>query len=443
MRPTSPSIGSWRDSRSDLPLAPKFLWKLKQVPLDLDRPVWVEDTDFAIERHVRRVGVPAPGGAEETGELLGQIISTQLDRRIPLWEFWLIEGLANGRVATVVKFHHALLDGVSGASLATVLLDLEPDTPAAAEIPEPVEDVGHDPSPAELLARSVLPNTRVPLRMARYATQLARRGLAAVDQRQRVEAPLNVGDAPTTRWNAPVGPRRSCAFSSVALDDVKAIREAADVKVNDVVLAMCGGAMRSYLDAHGELPDRSLVASCPVSTREEGDTELDNKISNMLVTLATDVDDPLERLQAIAASSRSAKETTKAMQARAIQSLGETAPPLVLNQAVRVVQATGAISMMPTIVNTVISNVPGPPFPLYFAGARATGIFPGSVILEAVGLNVTVLSYVDRIDIGLAADPELVPDLWDLADLMPEAIAELLTAAGLGAPTTLEDAWGD
>ena len=425
-----------------LPLAPKFTWKLKEVPLGLDRPVWVEDRDFRIEHHCRRVGVPAPGGKHETAEMLNQILSQQLDRRFPLWEYWFLEGLAGGRVAMVLKFHHALLDGVAGASLATVLLDLAPDG-ATPEIPDDIEQVGPEPSSWELLARSARLGNMLALNVTKYAGQLTRRGIAVLDYQKDKDTSILPSNVPKVGWNDKVGPRRACAFASISLTDIKKIKEHADVKVNDIVLALCSGAFREYLAAHGGIPENSLVTSCPISTRAEGDTSLNNQISNMFVSLATDVDDPIERLQAIAESSRSAKGMTEAMQAKAIQSLGETAPPLVLNQAVRAIYATGAWNAMPTMVNTVISNVPGPPFPLYFGGARATGIFPGSLIVEAMGLNVTVISYVDRVDFGFAADPELVPDLWDMAEAIAQVLVELLDAADLGEPTHVEDPWGE
>jgi WS/DGAT/MGAT family acyltransferase len=425
-----------------LALAPKFTWKLKEVPLGLDRPVWVEDDDFRIERHCQRIGVPAPGGKRETAEMLNQIISHQLDRRYPLWEYWFLEGLTGGRVAMVLKFHHALLDGMSGASLATVLLDLEPDgEPPTA--PDDVESAGPEPSSWELLAKSARVDNMLAVNVTRYAGQWMRRGLALLEYQKESEAPLLPSDVPKLPWNEKIGPRRACAVASVSLADVKAVKAAADVKVNDVVMGLCSGAFRTYLESHGGVPERPMYTSCPVSTRAEGDTTLNNQISNMFVSLATDVDDPVERVQAIAESSRSAKGMNEAMQAKQIQSLGETAPPLVLNQAIRAIHATGAMNAMPTMVNTVISNVPGPPFPLYFAGARATGIFPGSLIVEAMGLNVTVISYIDRIDFGLAADPELVPDLWDMAEAIPAALAELLEACDLGEPTHVDDAWGE
>jgi diacylglycerol O-acyltransferase len=426
------------DERMDL--TPKFRWKLKTVPLDLDRPVWIEDTDFDLHRHIRRVGVPRPGGRHEVAEMLSEIMAYPLDRSIPLWQWWYLEGLSNDKVAMVLKFHHCLLDGVSGASLATVLMDLEPDA-ETPPIPEDAEVAGRDPSSWELLMRSAVPILRTPLRLARYGGETARRGFTMFDYRQNTEDNAPIVGLPKTRWNAKIGPRRSCAFASISMNDVKTIKKGFDVKVNDVVLAICAGALRGYLESHDELPESPLVAGVPISTRAADDTDMNNQIANMSVSLSTDIEDPVERLKQINLNSQSAKGMTEAMRAKSIQSLGETAPPLMLNLAIRALHGSGVLGVAPTVMNTVVSNVPGPPFPIYFAGARATGIYPGSVIMETMGLNITVLSYIDRLDIGLAADPELIPDLWDMADLFPKSLAELMKAGKLGKPSEVADAF--
>jgi WS/DGAT/MGAT family acyltransferase len=251
-----------------------------------------------------------------------------------------------------------------------------------------------------------------------------------------------VTDVPRTSFNRVVGPRRTLAFSSVSLADVRRIKEHAGVTVNDVVLALCSTALRGYLAARGELPDAALVTGVPVSTRAEGDTAMDNQVATMQVSLATDVADPVERLAAIHESSRAAKAMTEAVRAHPIGSLGETAPPLVLGLAVRAAASTNLLGRLPTIVNTLVSNVPGPPFPLYTAGARVTGIFPTSVIMEGMGLNITVFSYEDRMDFGLHMDPELVDDGWGVAERIPGALAELLEAMDLGDPTPVRDPFG-
>ena len=420
--------------------APKFRWKLQEIPFGLDRPVWVDDPDFDIRRHVRRIAVPSPGGAKELGELAGSLASTQLDRRRPLWELWLIENLAGGKLGMMMKYHHCLLDGMAGASLATALLDIEPD--ATAPLLPPPTDEEQTAGPAEsslrLLADSLRPDLRRPVRLARYVTGLAAKAVAAVESVRNDEENRAILRAPDTMFNGSIGPRRELAFASVALADVHALKEAHGVKVNDVVLAVCGGALRGYLDAKGALPDAPLVSAVPVSTRAEGDTTQDNQITNMFVSLATDITDPIERLLAINKSTMSAKAMTKAIGARQIQSIGEVAAPLILSTAIKAVYRGQLMAKSPAKVNTLVSNVPGPPIPLYMCGARVTAIYPSSVILDGMGVNMTVISYMDRLDFGIHVDPDLVPDAWDMAAAVNAALAELMAASSLGTPTPVD-----
>jgi diacylglycerol O-acyltransferase / wax synthase len=426
--------------RDRIPYAPKFTWKLKQTPLGLDRPVWVDDDEFDVRRHLRRIGLPSPGGARELGEVVGTLMSTQLDRRWPLWEMWFIEGIAGGKIAVFLKYHHCLLDGVAGASLATVLLDVEPDaTTPLAPLPSPEESkAGSDPGDLELLTRTLLAQPTRPMHLARYLTGLAGKGLAAINSVRSDQENRAILRAPVTPFNAPIGPRRELAFASVSMTDVHALKVQHDVKVNDVVLALTAGALRRYLQKHDKLPDTPLVTSVPVSIRAEGDRSLDNQISNMFVSLATDVADPVERLQAVKRSTQSAKAMRNAIGAREIQSIGEVASPFILGTAIRTIYRTSLMSRIPLRVNTVVSNVPGPNIPLYMCGGKVVAVFPSSVILEGMGLNVTVFSYLDRVDFGILVDPDLVPDVWVLANEVPAALAELMEASDLGAPSPVE-----
>jgi WS/DGAT/MGAT family acyltransferase len=413
------------------------------VPLDLDRPVWVDDPDFDVRRHIRRIAVPAPGGPKEVGELVGALLSTQLDRRRPLWEMFYIEGVVGGKVALAMKYHHCLQDGVSGISLATALFDLEPNpAPGSSIMPAPSEEesrAGTAPGDLGLVLDACLTGLRRPVRGARYLANLALKGTAMVDTMRRVESSRAVLRAPKTPFNASIGPRRELAFASVSMTDIRAVKNAHGVKVNDVVLALVGGALRSYLDKLGELPEAPLVSGVPVSTRAEGDTTLDNQISTMFTSLATNLADPVDRLLAVHESTKGAKEMQKAIGARQIQSIGEVASPLLLGTAIRTLYRTELMSRSPLRINTLVSNVPGPPVDLYTCGAKVTGMFPSSVILEGMGLNTTVISYGDRLDFGLHVDPDLVPDPWVIANAIPEAMAELLAASGLGEPTPVED----
>lgn len=426
-----------------LPLIPKLTWKLREVPLGLHRAVWIPDPNFDVRRHIRRIGVPSPGGPREAAETVGQILSTQLDRRHPLWEIWYVDGLVNGRVGLVMKYHHCLLDGVAGSGMASLLFDFE-QSPQKSEIPAlpPAEP---EPSDAYFFLQNLVSSVAAPWRAARYSVRLARRGVDAIGYALSSRLKPDVSammQAPRTSFNRSIGARRSMAFASVALRDVKALREHYDVKVNDIVLALCSGALRVYLDDRNELPDRTLTAGVPVSTRTQGDDSLDNQISYMVVPLATDLNNPIERLLAIQRHTRAAKEMSAALREHPIGSIGQAAPPWVLAAAMRLAYESHLLSYVPGMMNTIVSNVPGPTFPLYLAGARLTGIFSASVILEGMGVNMTIFSFDDRVDFGIHVDPDLVPDPWALAAGIPDALIELMAAADLGPPTSVEDAFG-
>jgi len=420
--------------------APKFTWRLQHTPLGLDLPVWVDDPDFDVRRHVHRIGVPSPGGAREVGEIAGRLLSTQLDRTRPLWEMWVLDGLADGRVAVLMKYHHCLLDGMAGAGLATALLDLEPDAIGPlVPFPSAEESTAGPLDPLSLLGGVAARWATGGLGYARFGWGLAAKGITLADRFARDEDARTVLRGPRTRLNAAVGPRRQLAFSSIAMADVKRLKDAHGVSVNDVVLALCGTALRDYLRDRGELPDAPLTTGVPVSTRSDGDDTLDNQITTMFVSLATDVEDPVERLQSVHRSSRSAKELAAATGARQVRSLGEVVSPGLLGNVFRAVHRTRMISRGPWCVNTLVSNVPGPPVPLYMCGAAVTGIYPSSVILEGMGTNFTVLSNQDRLDVGLHVDPDLCPDPWAIVEAIPRALAELFTASGLGTPTPVAD----
>lgn len=420
--------------------APKFTWKLQGTPLGLDRPVWVDDPDFDVRNHINRIAVPSPGGAREVGEVAGELLSTQLDRSRPLWEIWVLDGLADGRVGMLMKYHHCLLDGMAGASLATALLDLEPDaTGPLVPFPSEEESRAGGVDHLELLTGLAGRLATSPVTLGGYTLGIAAKG--ATIARRLVSNPEVRGSllGPRTSLNEKVGKRRQLAFASIAMDDVRKIKDAHGVKVNDVVLALCGTALRGYLADRDELPATPLTTGVPVSTRAEGDDSQDNQITTMFVSLATDLDDPVERLLAVHKSSLGAKDLAEATGASRTRSLGEVFSPALLTSVARIAQATGMISRGPFRVNTLVSNVPGPPIPLFMAGAAVTGIYPSSVILEGMGSNFTVLSNQDRLDVGLHVDPDLCPDPWAIADAIPRALAELFEASGLGTPTPVAD----
>jgi len=425
---------------SKLDRVPKYRWKIKEVPLHLDRPVWVDDRSFDIDRHVRRIAVPPPGGRQEVGDLIGQLMSHQLDRRIPLWEFWYIDGIAGHKVGLFTKYHHCMMDGVSGASLADQLFDLEPNPPAPeapADLPE--TSAGSEPQDIELLARALLPTLGTGRRTFRYGFRTLQRGITmALHQRSQSGTNALVGES-VPAINDAVGPRRQSCYASVSLEDVRRLRKELDAKVNDIVLALCAGSLRHYLQDRDQLPSSPLMASVPISTKV-GDSESGgNQVASMNVPLATDIEDPVERVAAITAATQSAKAMTKAVRAREIQSVGEVAPPLLINAASRALWASNLFSRMPAAMHVTVSNIPGPPFPVYMCGARVSGIYAASVLMANMALNVTCLSYIDRIDFGITVDPDIVKDPWALADGITAALAELMQAADVGRPTKVHD----
>ncbi|MGH9138563.1 MAG: WS/DGAT/MGAT family O-acyltransferase [Acidimicrobiales bacterium] len=411
-----------------LPQVPQFRWKAVEVPFGLDRPGWVEDPDFDADYHIRRIGVPAPGTREQLDDLVGHLVSYKLNRDRPLWEMWVVEGLEGGRVALLAKVHHAIIDGVSGAGLGEVLFDIEP-TPRPPDVT--VRDSLHDsrvPSQTEMLVRGALNATVfTALRTARFAAQTVRQAATASTFLTRSERrPPMPFQAPRTRFNGELTPHRAYASARVSLERMKSLKRAFDVKLNDVVLALCAGALRDYLAAHGELPDGPLLAQVPVSLRTDADRhEVGNKVGTMFVSLASDIDDAAERLRTIYASSQDAKEMRLALSAGDIQGITETAPPALIALGARVISLAGLGGRTAPPVNVIISNVPGPPIPLYVAGARLESLVPLGPLLIGIGLTITVFSYVDNVDFGFMTCPELAPDIERLAERVPVALEEL------------------
>jgi diacylglycerol O-acyltransferase len=415
-----------------LPLAPRFVCRVKEVPFGLDLPLWVKDRNFDVSNHMHRVALPSPGGMRELAELAGDLMGHQLDRRMPLWEMWFIEGLEDGHIAVLAKTHHCMMDGASGQGLAEYLFDLEANPSSPPPVPPEDDGASQDrmPSDLELMARGLFPTMATPLTMTRYGLQLARRGVSLLPFLRGDNKPATPMDAPPTPWNASLSPRRRLSFVSVPLEDVKTARKQFDVKINDVILAVVTTALRRYLIERDALPDKPLVSGVPVSTRDIDDTEVGNKIANMFVALPVQVEDPVERLRLIHESTMSAKEMTRAVRARRIQALAESAPPAVINLAFRTMFSAQLDQLVPAAANVLVSNVPGPPFPLYSAGARVRAIYPIGPLMMGMGLNCTVMSYMDSVDFGLQCDPELIPDLWAVSAHIPDALRELLKANG-------------
>ena len=424
-----------------LPRIPLFRRRLAEVPFRLHHPVWVEDPNFDIDYHVRRMAVPTPGGIRELTDLAGDFLGRQLDRSRPLWEMAVVEGLENGHIGVLAKVHHSTIDGVSGAEMMVHLFDLEP-TPADESedgaTDEEARKAERVPSDLELVAYAARSLALQPLRLARTLPATVRSVIDVARRRRSgpsgMPAPFS---APRTSFNAAITPHRRVAVANLSLEDVKSVKRAFGTTVNDVVLALCSSALRRYLDRHGELPENPLVAVVPISVRTvDGKSEGANHVSAMFVSLASDVVDPVERLKAIAGGTKGAKEDHNAIGATMLQDWAEFAAPALFARASRLYSSMKLADRHRPIHNVIISNVPGPPFPLYLAGARLVMMCPLGPVMEGAGLNVTVLSYMDSIDVGLIACRELMPDLWNLADAFGEAMDELKEAAKAVPATT-------
>lgn len=424
------SFDAFRDVlASRIPEVPQLRYRLVDVPFGLDRPGWTEDQNLDVDYHVRRIGVPQPGDAHELGTLIGRLASYKLNRQKPLWEAWVVEGLEGGRVAFLFKMHHSLIDGMSGAGLAEVMLDLSPEPrPPAEEAKDSLAGMAV-PSQFELMARGLVNSAiKTPVRVGRFALQSVQQVIAAAPMATGSSLKLPM-QAPRTPYNADPTPHRSFASASVELERVKAVKHAYDVKVNDIVLALCATSMRNHLIELGELPDAPLTAQVPVSMRVEGDDAVGNKVGSITASLATDVDDPVVRLMNIHASTAAAKEMRQAMAVHQIMGVTETTPPGLIALAARMYTRRNLARYTPPASNVVVSNVPGPPFPLYVAGGIVESIFPMGPLLMGMSLNITVFSYRDHVDFGFMVCPESIPDPFVLADGIEPALAELEAAA--------------
>ena len=436
-----------------LPLLPPMRWRLAEVPFGLDYPYWVDDPDFDLDFHVRELALPPPGTDEKLAEQVARLVARPLDRARPLWELYLIHGLEHGYVAMLTKIHHAAIDGLSGAEIMGVLFDL---APQGRELPSDGTRGGdRQPSELEMLARGMLGLPRYPLRILRSlpgalpnldetafggipgtetvarVSERVRRALRG--QREGGELERASLRPPRTSFNGRVSPHRRFVFGRLSLDEVKEVKNHFGCTVNDVVVAICTGAVRRWLVSHSELPADPLVAQIPVSVRSERQQgTYGNRIMLMSAPIFTNVPDPVERLQMTHEALGSMKQRHRAMPADLLRDANHFIPPAVFARAARATFTLASSSRGRPNWNLVISNVPGPQFPLYCAGAELVANYPVSVITDGMGLNITVMSYRGHMDFGIVADRDQMPDAWRLIDWLREALEEL--RAGISSP---------
>jgi len=428
-----------------LPLLPPLRWRLVHVPFGLDYPYWLDDPDFDLDFHVRELALPPGATKDKLAEQVARIVSRPLDRGRPLWELYLIHGLENGEKALLTKIHHAVVDGLSGAEIMGVLFDLAPE---GRELPEPqTNGADREPTELEMLTRGLMGLPRYPLRVLRSLPRalpnldeapvfstLPGAGLVAkvTDRLTRPISSRETGvlahttyKAPKTCFNGRISPHRRFVFGQLDLDEVKEVKNKQRCTVNDVVVSICAGAVRSWLLEHDDLPADPLVVQVPVSVRtDEQMGTYGNQIMLMSAPLFTNEPNAVRRLKKTHDALAAMKEHHRALPAELLQDTNHFIPPAVFARAAR---ATFAISTGPgrPTWNLVVSNVPGPQVPLYCAGAKLVAQYPVSVITDGMGLNMTVMSYDGHMDFGIVADRDQMPDLGSMMDRLHDSLEEL------------------
>src|SRR4051794_24425315 len=414
-----------------LHLVPRYRQKLAFVPFDQGRPVWVDDPHFNLDYHVRKTALPAPGSEEQLRNLAGRVFAQQLDRDKPLWELWIVEGLEGGRFAVLSKTHHALVDGVSGVDIASVLFDTQADPQAPPDpgrrwLPAPT------PSGAQLLGRALAERLSEPAEMARTARAALRapRRLAVGAYESLVGvgalAWAGLGPAPKSPLNVPIGPHRRFNWVRASLDDVKAIKDSLGGTVNDVMLTTVSLALGRHLRRRGVDTDGLVLrAMVPMSVRAELERgALGNRVTAMMAPLPVGLDDPIATLRQVAGEMTGLKESGQAVGAERLTQMSGFAPPTVMSQAAR-------LAKRQRFFNVVVTNVPGPQFPLYLLGSEMIDVFPMVPLAPNQALGVAIMSYNGRMNFGLLGDYDAMHDLDDLAEDIGDALGELAEAAGI------------
>jgi diacylglycerol O-acyltransferase len=414
--------------RGRLALVPRFRQKLVVPPLEAGRPLWADDVNFNLTYHIRHSALPEPGGEEQLKQLAGRVFSQQLDRSKPLWELWLVQGLERDRFAIVTKTHHAMVDGVSGVDIGTVLFDLEP-------VPSPIEVsddwVPHrEPTTSQLVTRGVSDAVAVPVKVVERAIAAVRRPeRAAIKAVEALEGLTEIvsafaDPAPDVPLNQPIGPHRRYVWARSDLSTFKRIKDTFGGTVNDVVLAVVTGAVREWLHSRSiRTEGLELRALVPVSIRSEDERgDLGNRIALMRGPLPVYVEDPVRRLRTISQSMEGLKRSKQALGAEVISRFNDFAPPTLLAQASR-------INFTTRLFNMIVTNVPGPQIPLYVLGRELEEVFPVAFLPENHALAVAIMSYNGKVGFGLLADYDSMEDIDVLAAGLDASLAELEAAA--------------
>ena len=426
--PPPPFVEVAEHIRSRLHLVPRYRQKLAYPPFETGRPLWIDDASFNIEYHVRHSALPAPGTEQQLHRLAARIASQQLDRSKPLWECWFVEGLEDNRYALIFKTHHALVDGVSGVDLATVLFDLAPSPP-----PQPEQEPWQprpEPTSAELLAAGIAGFAKTTLSVAERTIVAATNPAAAVDALR--DAAEGIGEvlwaglnpAPETPLNVPIGPHRRYAVVRNRLDDFRYVKGVLGGTVNDVVLTVVSGALARWLRSRGVRTEGlELRALVPVSIRpKDQGRALGNQIVLMRGPLPVYIRDPVARLRFVKQQMDGLKESKQALGARVIADVQQMAPPTILAQASRLQFST-------RLFNLIVTNVPGPQFPIYMLGRQMLNFFPIAFLPKSHSLAIAIMSYNGAMDFGLLGDYDALPDIETIADGIEDGLAQLRVAA--------------
>jgi diacylglycerol O-acyltransferase / wax synthase len=415
-------------------LMPPLTWLLQEVPFGLDLPYWVDNVDFDLDFHVREIELPRPGNEAQLAAQVARILSRPLDRARRMWEVYVCRGLEEGRIALLVKLHHALADGLSGVELLHTLLDGELDAvPSDGSARDPRS--GEEVSVAALVARTAFSLPLYPLRLARSAQDaLLRRASTPLGRARTADGRAYA--PPRIATNDRVSPHRRVAFARVDLGRIRDLKDAHDCTVNDVVVAACAGAMRAWLLESEMRVEAPLVCVIPVSVRDpDRDDPYGNRVLSMLVPLRTDVADPVERLIASRDALREMKRQRTTLPAHLRQRVVDGIPPALMSRAARLAFRWSSRGSGTPNANLVVTNLGSCRSPLYCAGARVMAMYPLPFITDGSGLSIAVQSYDDSLGVGVVADRDQIPNLWPLATWIGEAVAELERATGpVGAP---------